>query len=244
MTICHDRLRTCRWPSLLCAGITFRMKLFEFSYSPYARKVRAVLDLLGVEYEAVEVPYGDRSELVAVTGGYLQVPVLVNEAEVLTDSRAICEQLLERDARLTPSPFEGPIWAYADFCDGPLEDVLFRIATPSLVGRKATPQERALFVYVKERKFGSGCVQQWAAEHAGLIAKGRKLLEPTARTLEAQPFLFGATPTLADAALYGNLVMLAAADPVLPAQLGHVFPAFVERLEERCRAESRRQESR
>jgi len=136
------------------------MKLFEFSYSPYARKVRAVLDLLGTEYEAVEVPYGDRRELVAVTGGYLQVPVLVNDAaEVFTDSRAICERLLERDARLTPAPFEGPIWAYADFCDGPLEDVLFRIATPSLAVRKATPEERALFVYVKERKFGVGCVE-------------------------------------------------------------------------------------
>jgi len=219
------------------------MKLFKFDYSPYARKVQAVLDLMGAPYEAVEVPYGARRELVALTGGYLQVPVLVDEAgRVITESRRICEYLLEGDAarRLTPSPFEGPIWAYADFCDSPLEDVLFRVATPPLVAQKTTPEERALFVYIKERKFGSGCVERWATDREGLLAQGRKLLEPTARTLTVQPFLFGSEPTLADAALYGNFAMLAAADGNLIGQLGGVFPAFMGRLEAKCETRSAR----
>ncbi len=121
------------------SGTNTGVKLFKFSYSPYARKVQAILDLAGLGYDAVEVPYGDRRELVSVTGGYLQVPVLVDDAaKVWTDSRTICEQLLrgETAALLTPAPLEGPIWAYADFCDGPLEDILFRIATPLLVAKK------------------------------------------------------------------------------------------------------------
>jgi glutathione S-transferase len=217
------------------------MKLFKFAYSPYARKVQAVLDLMGVAYDAVEVSYGDRRELVAATGGYIQVPVFVDDAgQVITESRRICEELLVGEAatRLAPAPFEGPIWAYSDFCDGPLEDVLFRIATPLLVAQKATAEERALFVYVKERKFGSGCVERWTAEREVLMSQGRKLLAPTARTLAGQAFLFGAAPTLADAALYGNFAMLSAADRSLPDEFGTIFPTFMARFEERCRSTS------
>lgn len=213
------------------------MKLFKFSYSPYARKVQAVLDLSGLRYHAIEVPYGDRSALVAATGGYMQVPVLVTDAgTVLTDSRSICEHVLRGEVgeRLVPSPLEGPIWAYADFADDPLEDVLFRLASPQLADKKSGPVERALFVYVKERKFGGGCVARWALEREELLTRGRKLLAPTAQTLSQQPFLFGALPTLADAALYGNLKMLESADPALPSQLGEAFPAFMERLSEVC----------
>lgn len=241
MTNCHDETKSCPSPSARYSGINTVMKLFKFAYSPYARKVQAVLDLAGASYETSEVRYGDRRELVAVTGGYLQVPVLVDDTgSVITDSRRICEHLLVGDAarRLTPSPFEGPIWAYADFCDGPLEDVLFRVATPLLVAHKETAEERALFVYVKERKFGAGCIERWAAERDALVAQGRRLLEPTTRTLSAQPFLFGADPTLADAALYGTLAMLHEAEPGLPARFGNVLLGFMERLEERCRATS------
>ncbi len=238
MTNCHDAAKSCPSPSAFLWGIQDSMKLFKFSYSPYARKVQAILDLMGVHYEAVEVPYGDRRELVAVTGGYLQVPVFVDEqGEVWTDSRTICERLLEGDAgkTLVPSPFEGPVWAYSDFCDGPLEDTLFRIATPLLVAKKATPEEAALYVYIKERKFGAGCVERWANEREVLIAAGRKLLAPTSTTLARQSFLFGSMPTLADAALYGNLLMLECAEPELVGRLGETLPAFARRMEEACR---------
>jgi hypothetical protein len=43
--------------------------------------------------------------------------------------------------------------------------------------------------------------------------------------------LFGATPTLADAALYGVLVMLEEARRELPATLDPAWPAYLRRLE-------------
>src|SRR6478736_4468170 len=55
------------------------MKLYRFRYSPYARKVQMLLDLIGARYELVEVPYGDRNEIARVTGGYIYVPVLVGD---------------------------------------------------------------------------------------------------------------------------------------------------------------------
>jgi glutathione S-transferase len=208
------------------------MKLYRFRYSPYARKVQMVLDLLGAKYDLVEVAYTERNELATVTGGYIYVPVLVDDAgKVVVESRDICEHLLASPSKLVPSPWEGPIWAYHDFVDGPFEDVMFRIAAPSVRDAWPTPGERALYTLVKERKFGTGCVDAWARDRDKLVAKARHLLAPTLRTLAARPFLFGDTPTLADAALYGTCLMLEEADRTLLARVAEPLVPFARRLE-------------
>ncbi|MGC4064065.1 MAG: glutathione S-transferase family protein [Polyangiaceae bacterium] len=209
------------------------MKLYRFVYSPYARKVQMLLELLGIEHEVVEVNYVEREELATVTGGYIMVPVLIeDDGTVLVDSRHICERIVEtRGHRLVPEPLEGPIWAYSDFVDGPLEDILFRIASPCVRDRWTTAFERGLYVFSKERKFGTGCVDAWARDRDELMSKGRRLLSPTLRTLERRPFLFGAEPTLADAALYGVCAMLEAAKPELLSELSPILVDFARRLE-------------
>jgi glutathione S-transferase len=208
------------------------MKLFRFRYSPYARKVQAALDWLGMSYELIEVSYGDRDELARLTGGYIYVPVLLTDrGQVLHDSRVICEHLTqdERGAALLPAPLEGPIWAYHDWADGTLEDVMFRIASPAVRDAWPTAGERALYVLIKERKFGAGCVDAWRRDQEQLIARARLLLEPSLRTLRQRPFLFGARPTLADAALYGNCLMLEEADPELLPRVSRELVEFAER---------------
>jgi glutathione S-transferase len=212
------------------------MRLFRFRYSPYARKVQMLLDLMGARYELVEVAYGDRTELATLTGGYVYVPVLVeDDGTVVVESRDICERLLERPeaAPLLPSPLEGPIWGYADFVDGPLEDVLFRIGSPAVRDAWPSASDRALYVLVKERKFGAGCVDAWERDREALIARGRKLLAPTLRTLGKRPFLFGDAPTLADAALYGQCAMLHESEPGLLARVDPALVAFARRVEAR-----------
>jgi glutathione S-transferase len=210
------------------------MKLHLLPYSPYARKVQMLLDLLKRPYEAVEVQYGDRGALARLTGGYIYVPVLESDdGQVITESRAICEHLLQDPAakQLLPSPLQGPIWAYADFADGPLEDLLFRIASPAVRARWENPWERALYTLVKERKFGAGCVELWAKEQPQLLERARKLVAPSVSTLQQVPFLFGNSPTLADAALYGNLAMLEVGGAELVQDLAPSLPAYMRRLE-------------
>ena len=217
------------------------MRLFRFRYSPYARKVQMVLDLLRAPHELVEVPYSDRNELARITGGYIYVPVLVDGERVIVESRAICEHLVGGGpgARLVPSPLEGPIWAYHDFVDGPLEDLLFRVASPAVRDAWPTPGDRALYVLVKERKFGTGCVDAWEKNQAELIARAQHLLAPSLRTLDARPFLFGDAPTLADAALYGQCKMLEEGDPRLLARVDARLAAFARRVEESARGGTR-----
>jgi glutathione S-transferase len=210
------------------------MKLYRFRYSSYARKIQMLLDLLGHQYDRVEVPYSDRTELARLTGGYIYVPVLVlDDGRVIVESRDIAEHLLagERGDELVPSPFEGPIWAYHDFCDGALEDVLFRIASPAVRDAWESPSDRALYVLIKERKFGNGAVAAWERDRPALFARAKKLLAPTLATLEQQPFLFGQHPTLADVSLYGNCVMLHEGDQTLLPRISEALVQFMQRLE-------------
>jgi len=214
------------------------MKLYRFRYSPYARKVQMLLDLLHEKYELIEQSYLDRAELAQVTGGYIQVPVLVaDDGRAIVESREICEHLLVDSAasKLVPAPLEGPIWAYADFADGPLEDVLFRIASPEIRDAWPTAAERGLYTYVKERKFGPGCVDAWRREREGLVRRAQKLLAPTLKTLAQRPFLFGEMPTLADAALYGGCAMLEEAGPALLAHINEGLVSYARRLEAHVR---------
>jgi glutathione S-transferase len=203
------------------------MRLHRFEYSCYARFVQAVFELAGVPCELVDVPFGERGALATLTGGYIQVPVLETDAgAVITDSRRIVELLVRDDARfagLVPAADAGAIWAYVDWLASGFEDVAFRLASTGLRHRFKSAWERSLFVFVKERRYGAGCVDAWERDADGLFARLVELLAPTLATLAERPFLFGGAPTLADAALYGQLVMLdfGAADRVaaLPAEL-------------------------
>ena len=209
------------------------MKLYRFAHSCYARKVQILLELLGRPHSVVDVPYADRNELAVLTGGYIQVPVLVDDDDtVVVDSRAICEYLLgETGSALVPSPWEGPIWAYADWCDGPLEDVCFRLASPGCRSQFTQPFERALYTLVKERKFGRGCVDEWERTADTLAAGAQTLLAPTVRTLQQRPFIFGDRPTLADAALYGQCAMLRLVEPGMPEALAPELGPWMARVE-------------
>jgi glutathione S-transferase len=211
------------------------MKLYRFIYSPYARKVQMLLDLLGRRYQPVDVAYSDRTELATLTGGYIYVPVLVeDDGTVLTESRRICEHLVsgEGGRALVPPPLEGPVWAYHDWCDGPLEDVIFRIASPAVRDRWPSAGDRALYVLIKERKFGAGCVDAWERDQDQLVARANTMLAPSAATLAAQAFLFGSAPTLADVALCGLFAMLIAVKPALMSRFAPPFAAWIRRMDE------------
>jgi hypothetical protein len=104
------------------------MRHFGFSFSPYVAKVRRCLELKGLTYTYVEVPYLDRRELLALTGGYVHVPVLEDGGTVVTDSARITAWLDEQYApSLRADPLAVLIEAWAE---NVLEDVAFRIGCP------------------------------------------------------------------------------------------------------------------
>lgn len=216
------------------------MRLHRFAYSCYARFAQATIELAGASCAIVEVPFGDRDELARLTGGYIQVPVVeLDDGTVVTDSRRIVETLCRSDARfapLVPTADAAAIWAYVDWAGGQLEDVAFRIACPGIAPRFPRPFERALFVFIKERKYGTGCVDAWRKDFEQLAARMQELLAPSAATLASRPFLFGDAPTIADAALYGQIVMMEFGKPDFVATLPPALLAWRMRLEDRMTA--------
>jgi glutathione S-transferase len=155
---------------------------------------------------------------------------------VLTDSRNIVATLVDNDPRfapLVPAADAAAVWAYVDWAQNILEDAAFRLASTGLRHRMPSAWERALFIFVKERKFGTGCVDAWDRDADGLFARIAALLEPTVATLSDRAFLFGAQPTLADAALYGQIIMLEFGAPDRVAALSPRLHAWKRRLEGR-----------
>jgi glutathione S-transferase len=151
---------------------------------------------------------------------------------VVAESRAICERLVARpEARaLVPPALDAAIWAFCDHVDGPVEDVLFRISSPAIRKQWASEWERALYTLIKERKYGAGCVDRWAAEQGALVERAKQVLEPVRRTLAQQPYVFGDALTLADLALYGQWVMLDESEPGQVDRISPVFAAHARRV--------------
>jgi glutathione S-transferase len=191
------------------------MKLYQFIYSGYCAKVRKCLELKGLAFEQVEVPFLDRRELIALTGGSIVVPVLADGDKVICDSPRITAYLDERYApSLRPPAIFGTASVFESWSDGVIEDVAFRLASPALERRVAAhnggrDDARAMFRFTKERKFGAGCIEAWERSAPELRARMQALLSP----LKPQPFLLGSQASLADAAVYGNLAMIEWAMP-------------------------------
>jgi glutathione S-transferase len=215
-------------------GRAFPVKVFRFDHSCFCLKVEKALDLVGTSFERVQVPYLNRAELAQLTGGYIQVPVVVTDSgQVLVDSRTICEFLVAgpEGERLVPKGSEAVIWAYHDWCDHQLEDVLFRLVAPLVLRKIQSVEEKSFYTFIKERKFGKGCIARWETTSDELLRRGRELLAPTQATLRDQAFIVCDDPTLADAALYGQVAMLAEAGRDIERDLGPVFLRWFESMQ-------------
>ena len=189
------------------------MRLLQFSYSPFAAKVRVVLKLKQLACELVEIPYTKRAELVKVSGG-VNVPVLVDGATVVTDSPRITAYL---ETQGGPSLREHPLAPVMEqWADNWLEETAFRLACPGLEDRMAADQgdeARLLFRLIKERRYGSGCIAAWRADQARYSEETKTLLRPVVEAVRATGFVLGNAVSVADAAVVGQLQMVEAALP-------------------------------
>src|SRR5579863_6924866 len=107
-------------------------RLFQFLTSPFCAKVRKILDYKGIDYEAVEVDYLERKELLAVSG-QIVVPVLTLESgETILHSVRIAARLEELfpEPTIFPPGQRGIHLALASYIDSAVEDALFRVAVP------------------------------------------------------------------------------------------------------------------
>ncbi|MDP2269224.1 MAG: glutathione S-transferase family protein [Archangium sp.] len=189
------------------------MRLLQFSYSPFAAKVRYCLALKQLDYELVEIPYTQRAELVKVSGG-IGVPVLVDGATVVTDSPRITAYL---ETKGGPSLRAHPLATVLEqWADNWLEETAFRLACPGLedrIGNEQGEEARLMFRLVKERRYGAGCIAAWRADQSKYAEETKAMLEPIVKAVQASGFVVGDSVSVADAAVAGQLHMIESALP-------------------------------
>lgn len=186
------------------------VRLHQFWYSPFVVKVRAALAAKGVAYETVEVPYLDRRELVEKSG-QVAVPVLEWDGEVVADSARILRFLESKRPAppLFPREAAGLAEIVSEWLDNDLEDKIFRLAAPAIEAwqEKQGAAQAAMWRFIRERKFGPGCVDRWKAEAEAHWAALRPSLERLDRALDGKEFLLGPF-SAADCSLRGQMFFL------------------------------------
>jgi glutathione S-transferase len=209
------------------------MRLYQFATSPFCAKVRKILDFKGIDYEAVEVDYVERKELVMVSG-QMMVPVLaLDSGEVVVDSERIAVALEEHylEPTLFPHAWHGLHLALARYFDTELEDALFKAAVPYELKhyRRQGADHEALWRFIRERKYGAGFIERMLREHSENLSRAHKLLAPLEDSLADRAFILGRIG-YADFALFGQLTYFAISGTLtIPASLPNLL-AFFERM--------------
>lgn len=190
------------------------IELHEFPWSPYCLVQRRILEWAGVRHRRVRVDLNDRREIWRLTKGrYYQVPVVRDGRQVVfetdPDSQVIAKYLDQRfELGLFAREWAGVqplLWRHFE---NDVEDTCFRLNDAHW--REFVPKrDHCGFVRHKERRFGRGCLDQWAAETPKLEARLGPLLLPAEQMLATRDFLLRTDrPLFVDFCLWGMLANL------------------------------------
>ena len=209
------------------------MRLYQFATSPFCAKVRKILDFKGLDYEAIEVDYLERKELVLASGQMMVPALTLDSGETLIDSDRISLALEKHfpEPTIFPHTWLGVHLALARYFDTELEDALFRAAVPYELKhyRRRGPEREALWRLVRERKYGADFVEQMLREHSANLSRAHDLLAPLEDSLGDRAFVLGRIG-YADFALYGQLTyFMISGTLTIPANLPNLR-AFFERM--------------
>lgn len=209
-------------------------RLYQFSTSPFCAKIRKILDYKGLDYEAIEVDYLERKDLLAASG-QLMVPALTMPSGVtFVDSDAIAVALEEHypDPTIFPSGWRGIHLALARYFDTELEDALFRAALPFELrhfARQGRGHE-AFYRLIRERKYGAGFCDAMIRDFNENRDRALQMLAPLDGTFAERAFLLGRIG-YADFALYGQLTLLNFSQELALPEAYNGLRAFYDRMD-------------
>jgi glutathione S-transferase len=186
------------------------LELIQFPWSPYCIVQRRILEFSGTKFKIVNIPNGDRSLVWKITRQrYYQVPVLRDGREILfevdPDSQVIAKYLDQKlGLDLFPRKYEGLqdiLWRYFE---NEIEGIGFKLN--DIYWEEMVPvSDRLRFLRHKERKFGRGCIGEWAGQQKQLLAELEKKLLPCEEMLLTRDFLLDDKPRFVDFDLFGML---------------------------------------
>ncbi len=186
------------------------IELIQFPWSPFCIVQRRILEFSGVKFKIVNIPNTDRALVWRLTRQrYYQVPVIKDGQQVIfetePDSQVIAKYLDEKlKLNLFPTQWRGVqnlIWNYIE---SEIEDRGFKL-TDIYYAEFLPIKEHMAFIRHKERKFGSGCLDQWRAQQKTMVNELKEKLLVFEQMLFTREYLLDEQPRFVDFELYGIL---------------------------------------
>jgi glutathione S-transferase len=184
--------------------------LIQFPWSPFCITIRHILERHHIPHRIRNIPNHDRTVVIQATGGRAYtVPCLVDGKYAIADETDFGQELAryvdqKYSLGLFPADKEGLQLILAQYIEGQLEDIGFRINDSAILPTLPLV-ERVMVTRHKERRFGKGCVQQWAHDRRKLCQEFATRLAPMDNILASSPFLLGDRPLFVDYDLFGIL---------------------------------------
>ena len=184
------------------------IELIQFPWSPFCIVARRILEFSGAKFKTRNIPNGDRSLVWKLTRErYYQVPILKDGSAVIfetTDTSQVIAKYINEKYQLDLFPREWigvqqVLWRYIE---NDIEGLGFKLN--DIYWRDQVPKsDRLLFVRHKERKFGRGCLDQWAKDQKQMVAQIEAALLPCEQMLNDKQFLLTDRPLFVDFDLFG-----------------------------------------
>lgn len=199
--------------------------LYQFEISPYCDKVRRALVYKGVPFEAKEMLFSQRDEILKVSPTH-KLPVIEHDGRRVVDSTDIAYYLEERfpDPRLIPDDpiARARMHVLEDWADESLFTYdlairgLWEHNLPLLIEdvfRYETPEVREAFGAAIPEQIRSQLVAQGIGrkDRETLLRDGRRHLAAVEALVDAAPFLLGDALTYADIAVRAMFYVIARA---------------------------------
>jgi glutathione S-transferase len=186
------------------------MTLIQFPWSPFCITIRRILERNRIPHRIQNISSQQRDSIIRATKGRsYSVPCVIDGKSAVADFTDFGQEVarfIDRKYKLGlfPREKEGVQAILARYIENDLEGIGFKVDDSYIIPTLPLV-ERVMLTRFKERKFGKGCVQQWAKDRAKLNRQFAGLLEPVDNILASSMFLVANRPLFVDYDLYGIL---------------------------------------
>ncbi len=180
--------------------------LHHYPTSPFAEKIRLILGAKKLDWHSVHIPMVmPKPDVIALTGGYRRTPVLQIGADIYCDTALICDVLehLAPEPALYPASHKGLARVLAQWADTTLFQAAMAYNFQPKGALSIFPDPEQLKIFGQDRAAMRNNAPRFPAPDA--TAAYKSYLRRIANMLEGQPYLLGASPCIADFAVYHPL---------------------------------------
>jgi glutathione S-transferase len=192
--------------------------LHHYPTSPFSEKIRLVLGYKKLAWKSVIIPsIMPKPDVVALTGGYRKTPFLQVGSDVYCDSALICDVLehLQPQPTLYPAQHKGLVRVLAQWADSTLfwAAMAYNLQAKGAAAMfEGLPVETAKAFGADRSAMSAGMTRLRPAD---ATVAYKSYLRRIANMLEAQDFLLGHAPCVADFAAYHPLWFTRSRLPVM-----------------------------